>query len=129
MAAADSLGIDFGTTNTVVALAAAEGPARLVRFAAPEGELFAFRSALAFQAPADRPGERLVAAGPWAIEAYAEAPADTRFLQSFKTFAAQSASPRPRSWGGASGSRTCSPPSCSSCGSTRTNRWWICRGG
>ena len=90
MPPADSLGIDFGTTNTVVALAAADGPARLVRFAAPERELFAFRSALAFQAPPERPGERHVAAGPWAIEAYAEAPADTRFLQSFKTFAAQS---------------------------------------
>lgn len=87
---ADTLGIDFGTTNTVVALAPAEGPARLVRFAAPERELFAFRSALAFQQPPENPGERLIAAGPWAIEAYAEDPVDTRFLQSFKTFAAQS---------------------------------------
>jgi hypothetical chaperone protein len=87
---ADSLGIDFGTTNTVVALAAADAPARLVRFDAPERTLFAFRSALAFQTPADRPSERRIAAGPWAIEAYAEDPAETRFLQSFKTFAAQS---------------------------------------
>jgi hypothetical chaperone protein len=90
MTAADTLGIDFGTTNTVVALAAAEGPARVARFAAPEGALFAFRSALAFQAPPERPSDRIVAAGPWAIEAYAEDPAETRFLQSFKTFAAQS---------------------------------------
>ena len=90
MVPADSLGIDFGTTNTVVALAGAQGPARLVRFAAPaQRDLFAFRSALAFQAPPERPGERDITAGPWAIEAYAEAPADTRFLQSFKTFAAQ----------------------------------------
>ena len=41
------IGIDFGTTNTVVALAADEGPAEVLRFAAPEGELAAFRSALA----------------------------------------------------------------------------------
>jgi hypothetical chaperone protein len=83
-----SLGIDFGTTNTVVALADAAGPARLVRFPAPEGELFAFRSCLSFHAPPDRPAERATAAGPWAIEAYVEDPAETRFIQSFKSFAA-----------------------------------------
>ncbi len=83
-----SLGIDFGTTNTVVALAGADGPARLVRFPAPERELFAFRSALSFHAPPDRPGERTVEAGPWAIEAYVEDPHETRFIQSFKSFAA-----------------------------------------
>ena len=83
-----SLGVDFGTTNTVFALAGASGPAHLARFAAPQGELFAFRSCLSFQAPPERPSERSVAAGPWAIEAYAEDPAETRFIQSFKTFAA-----------------------------------------
>jgi hypothetical chaperone protein len=83
-----SLGIDFGTTNTVVALAGPDGPAQLARFPAPEGELFAFRSALSFNAPADRPRERTVEAGPWAIEAYVEDPLETRFIQSFKTFAA-----------------------------------------
>ncbi len=83
-----SLGIDFGTTNTVLALAGAEGPAKLTRFAAPQGELFAFRSCLSFQAPPERPSERAIAAGPWAIEAYAEDPTETRFIQSFKTFAA-----------------------------------------
>lgn len=87
--AAYSLGIDFGTTNTVIALAAREGAARLVRFPAPEGELFAFRSCLSFYAPAERPQERHIAAGPWAIEAYVEDPAETRFIQSFKSFAAQ----------------------------------------
>jgi hypothetical chaperone protein len=83
-----SLGIDFGTTNTVLALAGAEGPAQLVHLAAPAGDLSAFRSALGFQAPPERPGERTITAGPWAIEAYAEDPADVRFVQSFKTFAA-----------------------------------------
>jgi hypothetical chaperone protein len=83
-----SLGIDFGTTNTVVALAAAGGPAQLVKFPAPERELFAFRSCLSFHAPPERPSERAVAAGPWAIEAYVEDPVETRFIQSFKTFAA-----------------------------------------
>lgn len=86
--AAFSLGIDFGTTNTVVALAEPDGGAHLVRFPAPEGELFAFRSCLSFHAPPERPSERTIAAGPWAIEAYVEDPVETRFIQSFKSFAA-----------------------------------------
>lgn len=84
-----SLGIDFGTTNTVLALAGPDGAARLVRFSATEGELFAFRSCLSFYAPADRPSERQISAGPWAIEAYVEDPVETRFIQSFKSFAGQ----------------------------------------
>jgi hypothetical chaperone protein len=99
MSARFSLGIDFGTTNTVLALAAGEGPARLVTFPSPGslegvadgggGDLFAFRSCLSFYAPPDLPSERQVTAGPWAIEAYVEDPAETRFIQSFKSFAAQ----------------------------------------
>ena len=112
MGSALSLGIDFGTTNTVVALADASGPAHLVNFPAPEGDLFAFRTCLSFHAPAEHPTERTIAAGPWAIDAYVEDPADTRFIQSFKSFAASEASPKPRSWAAATGSRTCSRPSC-----------------
>ncbi|PZQ53614.1 MAG: hsp70 family protein [Phenylobacterium zucineum] len=84
-----SLGIDFGTTNTVLALADERGPAHLVKFPSAAGELFAFRSCLSFYAPHDLPSERQIAAGPWAIEAYVEDPAETRFIQSFKSFAAQ----------------------------------------
>ncbi len=99
MSSAFSLGIDFGTTNTVVALADAAGPAHLVRFPALDlsssegvedasgGGLFAFRSCLSFHA-GERPNDRSIAAGPWAIEAYVEDPAETRFIQSFKSFAA-----------------------------------------
>src|SRR5688572_9463293 len=83
-----SLGVDFGTTNTVLASAGGNGPASLVQFPAPDGELFAFRSCLSFHAPPERPQERSIAAGPWAIEAYVEDPAETRFIQSFKSFAA-----------------------------------------
>jgi hypothetical chaperone protein len=88
LSSAYSLGIDFGTTNTVAALAGADGPARLVTFPAPQGESFALRSALSFHAPPEAPRERNIAAGPWAIEAYAEDPVETRFIQSFKSFAA-----------------------------------------
>ncbi|HEX3700106.1 MAG TPA: Hsp70 family protein [Phenylobacterium sp.] len=83
-----SLGIDFGTTNTVVALAGADGAPQLVQFPSPEGHPFAFRSCLSFHAPPERPSERTVAAGPFAIEAYVEDPVETRFIQSFKMFAA-----------------------------------------
>lgn len=85
-----SIGIDFGTTNTVVALSDGTGPAQLVRFAAPEGELFAYRSAISFHAPPERPSDRTVESGPWAIEAYVEDPLETRFIQSFKSFSASS---------------------------------------
>ncbi|RAK57181.1 Hsp70 family protein [Phenylobacterium deserti] len=84
-----TLGVDFGTTNTVIALADADGPARLARFDGPAGELFAVRSALSFFAPPERPQARTIEAGPWAIEAYMEDPGETRFIQSFKSFAAQ----------------------------------------
>lgn len=84
-----ALGIDFGTTNTVLALAGDDGAAELVRFPAAHGDLFAFRSCLSFYAPHEHPQERAIAAGPWAIEAYVEDPAETRFIQSFKSFAAQ----------------------------------------
>ena len=93
-APATTIGIDFGTTNTVVSLTHGEGPATLVRFPTTAGDIFAFRSALAFQqhpAVGDHPPERTVEAGPWAIEAYVEDPLDTRFIQSFKTFAASAA--------------------------------------
>ena len=56
-----SLGIDFGTTNTVLSLADADGPAHLVKFQAQEGELFAFRSCLSFYAPAENPTDRHIA--------------------------------------------------------------------
>ncbi|WP_296311478.1 Hsp70 family protein [Pseudomonas sp.] len=53
----------------------------------------AFRSALSFEIHEedDGPTQRVVEAGPWAIDAYLEDPLDTRFIQSFKTFAASPA--------------------------------------
>ena len=89
-----TIGIDFGTTNTVVALTDADGVARLVTFDAVEGQTTTFRSALSFQIHQGvdgQPPERVVEAGPWAIAAYVEDPLETRFIQSFKTFAASAA--------------------------------------
>lgn len=87
-ATAPTIGVDFGTTNTVVSMTHGDDHAHLVRFAIDNRELFAFRSALSFHSVA---GERIVEAGPWAIEAYLEEPLETRFIQSFKTFAASAA--------------------------------------
>lgn len=91
---APTVGIDFGTTNTVVAIAGADGAATVLQFSAPTGEVTAFRSTLSFQirpAAGDQPPERIVEAGPWAIDAYVEDALETRFIQSFKTFAASAA--------------------------------------
>ena len=68
------IGIDFGTTNTVMATVDAEGVAHLARFRFDGEELVAFRSALSFHATPGDPSGRVVDAGPWAIEAYAEEP-------------------------------------------------------
>jgi hypothetical chaperone protein len=85
---AEAIGVDFGTTNTVVALADGRESARLVGFPHEAGEVVAFRSALSFHAPPGDPAGRIVEAGPWAIDAYLEEPLETRFIQSFKTYAA-----------------------------------------
>jgi hypothetical chaperone protein len=82
------IGIDFGTTNTVVSTLGPDGEARLIVFAAPAGEIVAFRSALSFHAAEGEPSRRVTEAGPWAIEAYVEEPLETRFIQSFKSYAA-----------------------------------------
>jgi hypothetical chaperone protein len=82
------IGIDFGTTNTVISTLGEDGEARLAAFAAPAGEIVAFRSALSFHASDGDPPKRIIEAGPWAIEAYVEEPLETRFIQSFKSYAA-----------------------------------------
>lgn len=84
-----ALGIDFGTTNTVLAKADAENGANLLRFEGPEvDDTSVFRSALCFwEEPSVRRGMDYDA-GPWAIAEYLEAPLDSRFVQSFKSVAA-----------------------------------------
>ena len=88
MPAAQTIGIDFGTTNTVVSLTGASGQAELVRFAEDGAHASTFRSALSFHADHDELSGRKVEGGPWAIEAYLEDPTETRLIQSFKSYAA-----------------------------------------
>jgi hypothetical chaperone protein len=82
------LGVDFGTTNTVVSVLGEDGRAELVRFPIEGDHASTFRSALSFHLDPDQPTGRAVEAGPWAIDAYLEDPAETRFIQSFKSYAA-----------------------------------------
>lgn len=85
-AAASALGLDFGTTNSVVALADGQGGTRLVEFG--EAGDAVFRSALCFWE--EERGWNGIAheAGPWAIDEYLQSPLDSRFIQSFKSVAA-----------------------------------------
>ena len=81
-----SLGLDFGTTNSVAALAE-HGASEMVRLETPTGPDTTFRSALCFWE--DRGIE--VEAGPWGIAEYLDFPEGSRFLQSFKSVAASAA--------------------------------------
>lgn len=92
-APARTMGIDFGTTNSVVARAnanviGAADPVDLVSFAAPDGATSVFRSALCFWQDETVRGALAHEAGPWAIREFLEFPQGSRFLQSFKSVAA-----------------------------------------
>lgn len=86
--AASALGLDFGTTNSVVALADGRGGSELVDFAGEEATGPVFRSALCFWEE-ERAWQGIASeAGPWAIDEYLQSPLDSRFIQSFKSVAA-----------------------------------------
>jgi hypothetical chaperone protein len=87
-----SIGLDFGTTNTVATMVNAAGPnngqVEAVHFTHNDETFDAFRSVLCFSEN-DGAGQRTnVDAGPWAIDKFVELAGDCRFIQSFKTFAA-----------------------------------------
>ncbi len=77
------IGIDFGTTNSVLAARRGDGGVVALRHAAGE----VFRSVLCFWAARD--GGLLHAAGPAAIEAYLEDPLACRLIMSMKSYLAQ----------------------------------------
>jgi hypothetical chaperone protein len=82
-------GLDFGTTNSVAAIAGAAGDEpRLIAFDGPDGSGDVFRSALCFWHDEDVRRGLAVEAGPAAIREYLDYPSDSRFLQSFKSVAA-----------------------------------------
>ncbi|MFZ0016329.1 MAG: Hsp70 family protein [Acetobacteraceae bacterium] len=81
-----AIGIDFGTTNSVVALLHDDGSVTTQRRAS----LDVFRSVLCFWTE-DTPARRVLhhEAGPQAITAYLEDPLDSRLIMSMKTYLAQ----------------------------------------
>ena len=86
----NAVGLDFGTTNSVIALGR-DGQAQMVDFAAPGGSSSVFRSALCFWQEEAVRGGLAHEAGPWAIAEFLEYPQGSRFLQSFKSVAANAA--------------------------------------
>jgi hypothetical chaperone protein len=84
-----SLGLDFGTTNTVLSWAHAHRAADPIVFKFLTSRLFSFRSALCFWDEGDETHPDVGSeAGPWAIERFFEQSGECRFIQSLKSFAA-----------------------------------------
>jgi len=86
---ARALGLDFGTTNTVMALADGHGETHSMPFTSAAGTTDSMRTALSFMKDAKLGAQVLkVEAGQAAIRQFIDNPGDCRFLQSIKTFAA-----------------------------------------
>ncbi|MDM9620023.1 Hsp70 family protein [Rhizobium sp. S96] len=85
---AQALGLDFGTTNTVLAMADG-ATTRSMEFTSAAGKADSMRTALSFMKDPNLGASALkVEAGHAAIRQFIENPGDSRFLQSIKTFAA-----------------------------------------
>ncbi|HWL81499.1 MAG TPA: Hsp70 family protein [Roseomonas sp.] len=86
----DVLGIDFGTTNSVIALRQPDGAVSTFRYAAGASATDTFRSLLCFWAEETGPtrGRLEHAAGPRAIEAYLDDPLGSRLIMSMKSYLA-----------------------------------------
>src|SRR5688572_1248940 len=84
------IGVDFGTTNTVVALCDDAGNARTLQFPSAQGPLPAFRSILCYVGddPDSLNPQTTVYCGAAAIDAFFRFGEDARLIQSIKTFLA-----------------------------------------
>ncbi|MCZ6462931.1 MAG: Hsp70 family protein [Proteobacteria bacterium] len=78
------IGLDFGTTNSALAMAGAEGSPRVATFAARDGETPFFRSVL-YVGREDREDPLESAAGPLAIERYLANEGERRLMQSLQS--------------------------------------------
>ncbi len=84
---ARAVGVDFGTTNSALAMSDGRGAPRLASFAREDGsQTQTFRSILYFEREGRR--DMLELAGPRAIERYLDADEPGRLVQSLKSFLA-----------------------------------------
>ncbi len=86
-----AVGVDFGTTNSAIAIVDGDGEPRLASFRASEGAALAetFRSILFFEAIEETGGtEQALAVGNDAIRRYLGAGGNGRLIQSLKSFLA-----------------------------------------
>jgi len=83
-----AVGIDFGTTNSSVAVVRDDSKVELVRFAARDGETVSSRSVLYLEKIKDASGVRRTHSwtGPSAIEHYLDAEEKGRLIQSLKSY-------------------------------------------
>lgn len=83
------IGLDFGTTNSALAVATPDGASRLVAVRHANERLSTFRSILYFdEEERDRNGRPFAFAGPAAMDAYLERGAEGRLIQSVKSWLA-----------------------------------------
>ncbi len=87
---AKAIGIDFGTTNSVVSVLGDDDTVTTRRHPHGDGLIEVFRSILCFWEE-EKPGRTVLhhAAGPAAIDAYLADPLDSRLIMSMKTYLAQ----------------------------------------
>jgi hypothetical chaperone protein len=85
-----AIGVDFGTTNSVVSFLDADGNTTTMRYNLGSAELDVIRSVLCFwnDGPKDRVTLRH-AIGPEAIDAYLDDPLESRLIMSLKSWLAQ----------------------------------------
>jgi hypothetical chaperone protein len=84
------IGVDFGTTNSVVAILQPDGSTTTRRYAVGAAELDVFSTVLCFWNEEKR--GRIIqhhAAGPFAVQAYLDDPLESRLIMSMKTYLAQ----------------------------------------
>ena len=83
------IGLDFGTTNSALAVATPDGASRLVAVRHANERLSTFRSILYFdEEERDRNGRPIAFAGPETMDAYLERGAEGRLIQSVKSWLA-----------------------------------------
>src|SRR5262245_36942266 len=87
-----SVAIDFGTSNTVVAIATQDGAVDAIKFSHDDELLRVYMSAMCFwEERRDGVVQTRVEGGPWAVDQFVDGVSPHRFIQSFKTFAASRA--------------------------------------